>query len=121
MSEIVKSEYNALEEQGNYKKHYFKTSADQIVGLGRMKNTAYTIGDIVYVDNNQKIALKCIVGGQTNNAEIDLSNAVVGSFVTDGDVQWNVINRGLDVSYSTTDLTAGTSELASGAIYLVYE
>ena len=31
MSKIIKSEYNALDEQGNYKTHYLKTSVDQVV------------------------------------------------------------------------------------------
>jgi hypothetical protein len=98
MSEIVKSEYNALDEQGNYKTHYFKTSADQVVGLGRMKNTAYSVGDVVYSDTNNKVALKCITGGTTSNAELDISTKNIGDSVTDGSVVWQVCNRTSDVT-----------------------
>ena len=37
--EIVKSEYNALDEAGNYKTHYFRTSVDPIVGLSTVGST----------------------------------------------------------------------------------
>lgn len=93
MSEIVKSEYNALGEDNNYKTHYFKTSADQVVGLGRMKNTEYQVGDVVYSDTNNKVALKCITDGTTSNTELDVSGKSVGDGVTDGSVMWEVVSR----------------------------
>jgi hypothetical protein len=46
--EIVKSEYNALDEQGNYKTHYFKTSADLIVGL---LDFVYPVGSLYWSKN----------------------------------------------------------------------
>lgn len=93
MSEIVKSEYNALGEDNNYKTHYFKTSADQVVGLGRLKNTEYQVDDVVYSDTNNKVALKCITAGTTSNTELDISGKAVGKSVDDGSVVWKVIAR----------------------------
>ena len=95
MSEIVKSEYNALGEDNNYKTHYFKTSADQVVGLGRLKSFSYSVGDIVYSDTNNKVALKCTIAGTTSNAELDISTNAVGDSVTDGSVAWVVIERNI--------------------------
>jgi hypothetical protein len=99
MSEIVKSEYNALDEQGNYKTHYFKTSADQVVGLGRMKNTEYQVGDVVYSDTNNKVALKCTTSGTTSNTELDISGSSEGDTVADGSVVWKVIDRDYTQDY----------------------
>ena len=93
MSEIVKSEYNALGEDNNYKTHYFKTSADQVVGLGRMKNTEYQVGDVVYSDTNNKVALRCISNGITSNEELDVSNALFGMDIYDGTCVWNIVGR----------------------------
>jgi len=93
MSEIVKSEYNALGEDNNYKTHYFKTSADQVVGLGRMKNTEYQVGDVVYSDTNNKVALRCISNGTTSNTELDISGKNIGDTITDGNVVWEVVPR----------------------------
>ena len=93
MSEIVNSEYNALGEDNNYKTHYFKTSADQVVGLGRMKNTEYQVGDVVYSDSNLSVALKCTQAGTTSNTELDISGNNVGDSVTDGSVVWSVVPR----------------------------
>ena len=93
MSEIIKSEYNALGEDNNYKTHYFKTSADQVVGLGRMKNTEYQVGNVVYSDTNLSVALKCTNAGTTSNTELDISSRAVGESVEDGSVVWKVIER----------------------------
>jgi hypothetical protein len=93
MSEIVKSEYNALGEDNNYKTHFFKTSADQVVGLGRMKNTEYQVGDVVYSDTNNKVTLKCVTAGTTSNTELDISTKAVGESVEDGSVVWEVVSR----------------------------
>ena len=116
MSEIVKSEYNALDEQGNYKTHFFKTSADQVVGLGRMKNTEYQVGDVVYVDSNLKVALDCIYAGTTSAEELDLSNAKVGDVIEDGTVTWMLFDRRrLEDSVPIgTILTYGANEIPIG-------
>ena len=93
MSEIVKSEYNALGEDNNYKTHYFKTSADQVVGLGRLKNTEYQVSDVVYSDNNLSVALKCTQAGTSSETELDISDRAVGESVEDGSVIWEVVPR----------------------------
>lgn len=67
--------------------------ANNIEGIGRSANTAYVVGDVVYVDNNKKVALKCVTGGTTSSSELDVSNKAIGSSVTDGSVIWQVVNR----------------------------
>ena len=63
--EIVKSEYNALDETGNYKTHYFKTSADQVVGLSTVGSTGS------YNDLKDKPVVVQSVNGQTGDVIID--------------------------------------------------
>lgn len=58
MNEIIKSEYNALDEQGNYKTHYFKTSADQVVGLANVA----TSGSYDDLSNKPTIPVKSVNG-----------------------------------------------------------
>jgi hypothetical protein len=62
--EIVKSEYNALDEQGNYTTHYFKTSADQVVGL----HNVATSGS--YNDLNGKPIVVNSVNGKTGDVVV---------------------------------------------------
>lgn len=59
----------------------------------RLPNTAYSVGNVVYVDSNLSIALKCTTDGTTSNTELDISNKVVGGSVKDGSVVWSVIAR----------------------------
>ena len=121
MSEIVKSEYNALDEQGNYKTHYFKTSADQVVGLGRIKNTEYQVGNVVYVDSNLSVALKCTQAGTTSNAELNISTKNIGDTVTDGSVVWQVCNRTSDVTSvngKTGDVVVDTLPVGTSIMYM---
>lgn len=42
-------------------------------------------------------------------------------FVYDGTTYWNMVTPPRDIRYSTSDLTAGTSTLGTGVLYLVYE
>lgn len=74
------------------------TRANNVEGLGRSANTAYVVGDVVYVDNNKKVALKCTQAGITSNAELNISNNNIGDTVTDGSVVWQVCNRTSDVT-----------------------
>lgn len=69
------------------------TRANNVEGLGRSASTTYVVGDVVYVDNNKKVALKCIQEGATSSNELDVSNAEVGSNVNDGSVVWEVVPR----------------------------
>ncbi len=74
------------------------TRANNVEGLGRSANTKFVAGEVVYVDNNKKIALKCIVGGTTGANELDVSSKAIGDTVTDGSVTWQVCNRTSDVT-----------------------
>ena len=74
------------------------TRANNVEGLGRSANTKFVAGEVVYVDNNKKIALKCIVGGTTGTGELDVSSKAIGETVVDGSVTWQVCNRTSDVT-----------------------
>lgn len=74
------------------------TRANNVEGLGRSANTAYAVGDVVYTDNNNKVALKCVTAGTTSADELDISAKNIGDTVTDGSVVWQVCNRTSDVT-----------------------
>lgn len=69
------------------------TRVNNVEGIGRIASTAYAVGDVVYVDNNKKVALKCTTGGTTSSSELDVSSKAIGASVTDGGVVWKVVNR----------------------------
>jgi hypothetical protein len=74
------------------------TRANNVEGLGRSANTAYVVGDVVYVDNNKKVALKCTQAGTTSSSELNVSTASIGNVITDGTIKWQVCNRTSDVT-----------------------
>ena len=74
------------------------TRVNNVEGLGRIANAKYSVGDIVYVDNNQKVALKCTTGGTTSEEEIDLFSVKIGQIVADGSVVWLVVDRNSNAS-----------------------
>ena len=69
------------------------TRVNNVEGIGRSASAAYVVGDVVYVDNNKKVALKCTTAGTTSSGELDVSNKAIGDTVTDGSVVWKVIAR----------------------------
>lgn len=73
------------------------TRVNNVEGIGRSINTAYTVNDVVWVDNNRKVVLKCVTAGTTNSDELDVSNKVVGDNITDGTVVWKVYDRIFEV------------------------
>lgn len=74
------------------------TRVNNVEGLGRSANTAYVVNDVVYVDNNKKVALKCTQAGTTSSSELNVSTASIGNTITDGTVKWQVCNRTSDVT-----------------------
>lgn len=78
-------------------KHWSK-SVEEISDLttgatNRLPNKAYAVGNVVYVDSNLSVALKCTTAGTTSNTELDISGVSVGSSVEDGSVVWEVVSR----------------------------
>jgi microcystin-dependent protein len=71
------------------------TRANNVEGLGRSANTYYSVGNVVYVDSNLSVALKCTTAGTTSNTELDISGRAVGESVEDGSVVWEVVSRDL--------------------------
>lgn len=88
------------------------TRANNVEGLGRSANTAYVVGDVVYVDNNKKVALKCTQAGTTSNSELIVSTASIGDVITDGTVKWQVCNRTSDV----TSVNGKTGDVEVGEV-----
>ena len=88
------------------------TRVNNVEGIGRSANAAYVVGDVVYVDNNKKVALKCTTAGTTSSSELDVSSKVIGNTVTDGGVKWQVCNRTSDV----TSVNGQTGDVNVGKI-----
>lgn len=88
------------------------TRANNVEGLGRSANTAYVVGDVVYVDNNKKVALKCTTAGTTSADELDVNTANIGDTVADGSVVWQVCNRTSDV----TSVNGKTGDVVVGEV-----
>lgn len=85
------------------------TRANNVEGIGRSTNTAYVVGDVVYVDNNKKVALICTTDGTTSSGELDVSNKAIGNTVSDGSVKWQVVNRAFDIVPVTSGGTGATT------------
>lgn len=79
--------------EGNTVVHLPMTRANNIEGLGRLKETSYAVNDIVFADSNQQIILKCITAGKTTNSELNIASVSVGGTITDGTVVWLVLKR----------------------------
>ena len=95
-------------EEGNAKVALPYTRVNNVEGIGRSANTAYAVGDIVYVDNNKKVALKCTTAGTTSSGELDVSSKAIGETVADGSVVWEMISRSeFAGSTSTTNGASG--------------
>ena len=88
------------------------TRANNVEGIGRSASTAYVVGDVVYVDNNKKVALKCTQAGTTSSGELDVSSKAIGNTVSDGSVKWQVCNRTSDV----TSVNGQTGDVSVGKI-----
>lgn len=107
----------STDEEGNAVVDLPHTRANNVEGLGRSFNTYYSVGNVVYVDSNLSVALKCITAGTTSNAELNISAANIGDVITDGTVVWQVCNRISDVTSvngKTGDVVVG---LPVGHIY----
>lgn len=70
-------------------------SLSAIKAIGRIVNTTYSVGNVVYVDSNLSVALKCTTEGTTSDAELNISTNNIGDTVTDGSVVWEVVKRDL--------------------------
>lgn len=88
----------STDEEGNAVVDLPHTRANNVEGLGRSANTAYVVGNVVYVDSNLSVALKCTQAGTTSNSELNVGTASIGNVITDGTVKWQVCNRISDVT-----------------------
>ena len=97
------------------------TRVNNVEGLGRSANTKFVAGEVVYVDNYKKIALKCIVGGTTGTGELDVSSKAIGETVKDGSVTWQVCNRTSDVTSVNGQTGDVVVDLPVGHMYFSVE
>lgn len=108
-------------EEGNAKVALPYTRVNNVEGIGRSTNTYYNVGDVVYADDNKKVALKCIVEGRTSEHELDLATAKIGDEISDRDVKWLLISRtssdnpllGKKISLIGDSICAGSNESTS--------
>lgn len=94
-------------EEGGSKVALPITRVNNVEGLGRYAGTTYSVGDVVYVDSNMQVALKCTQGGTTSTEELDLTGKAVGAEVEDGSVEWKLISRGESIA-TQSEAEAGT-------------
>lgn len=83
----------STDEEGNAVADLPITRVDNVEGIGRIANTKYAIGDTVYVDNNMKVVLVCVSSGITDEKELNISNAEIGTTIKDGTVVWRIERR----------------------------
>ena len=109
------------DEEGNAVAHLPITRVNNVEGMGRSANTNYSVGDVVYIDGNLKLALKCIGEGKTSEKELDLKSSRIGDEISDGSVKWLLISRmssdnpllGKKISLIGDSICAGSNESTS--------
>jgi hypothetical protein len=100
--------FNALQNVSDLKDQYLFESLNI-----RTNTTAYTYGDVVMSPNLPKsLVLFCSIGGASDTAEPDFTDAVEGSTYTDGTVTWTIIPRAYRIVLATDDeITSAVSEV----------
>lgn len=69
------------------------TRENCVEGLGRLRDTAYSVGDIALCAGSQSLQLICTASGTTSSDDLDISSNQIGDSITDGTVTWVVVNR----------------------------
>lgn len=89
----IKAPYYILGADGNYHKVLNENIVEQIEGIGRRPATAYEVGDVVASSTNNKVLLLCTQAGTTAATDLNIASKKVGEAITDGTVNWKVIDR----------------------------
>lgn len=69
------------------------TRENCVEGLGRIRGTAYSVGDVALCAGSQSLQLICTASGTTSTNELDITYKAVGDTITDGTVTWVVAKR----------------------------
>lgn len=107
----IKAPYYILGADGNYHKVFNENIVEQIEGIGRRPATAYEVGDVVASSTNSKVLLLCTLAGTTAATDLNIANKNAGEAITDGTVNWEVIDRRITFMEGATANTAGKAGL----------
>lgn len=69
------------------------TRENCVEGLGRIRGTAYSVGDVALCAGSQSLQLICTASGTTSTNELDITGKAEGDTITDGTVVWKVVKR----------------------------
>lgn len=115
------------------------TRENCVEGLGRIRGTAYSVGDVVLCAGSMSLQLICTVAGTTSTDELDITGNAAGDSIVDGTVTWIVAKRNyfnnsgvLPISEGGTGATTASDACANigalpttggtitGALYTAY-
>lgn len=98
------------------------TRVENVYGVGRSLLSPYIEGDIVKVESNKAIELRCIQSGITSSSEINAWGKKFGDTIEDGTVIWEVIEKVMSVDDNFADSGNITLEtLSQGLIDQIVE
>ena len=86
------------------------TRENCVEGLGRIRGTAYSVGDVALCAGSQSLQLICTASGTTSINELDISTNTEGDTITDGTVVWKVVKRNHDAELVALALRMTTAE-----------
>lgn len=86
------------------------TRENCVEGLGRIRGTAYSVGDVALCAGSQSLQLICTASGTTSINELDISANTEGDTITDGTVAWKVVKRNHDAELVALALRMTTAE-----------
>lgn len=69
------------------------TRENCVEGLGCLRDTAYSVGDVALCAGSQSLQLICTASGTTSSDDLDISSNQIGDSITDGTVTWVVAKR----------------------------
>lgn len=69
------------------------TRENCVEGLGRIRGTAYSVGDVALCAGSMSLQLICTAAGTTSTDELDITGKAAGDSIVDGTVTWIVAKR----------------------------
>lgn len=97
------------------------TRENCVEGLGRIRGTAYSVGDVALCAGSQSLQLICTKSGTTSLNELDITGKSAGDSITDGTVEWVCSSRmqagvpiGFEYFSTNPNIPAGSIPLFGG-------